>query len=264
MTDDVGHGACCPSGTPAFRHPPQDFSPRGTAESIDGMDIYVVGPQEGPLSGALVMIPEVFGIDSGRLKLVADTMADNGFFVVLSDLMRGRGISGPFDWSTFGTWVTQFKYEDVKVDLERVIDLAQSRVGPSVKIGALGFCWGSFVSSLASGNGTRFSAAAAAHPSHFNLNGFHGIDDNEVMAAISCPQMFLTASNDPADEKKGGSEEQILSRNPDWGSKCVFHEFPHVSHGWVTRGELSDPAVYEAFIQALEMMVDFLRDNLAH
>ncbi len=61
-----------------------DYKPSGAVESLGDLQAYVVGA---PGPRAVVVMPEIFGW-SGRLKGICDTLAEQGFFVVMPDCMR--------------------------------------------------------------------------------------------------------------------------------------------------------------------------------
>jgi hypothetical protein len=69
-----GH-ACCPPGSwPALQ---VDYAPNGTLVDIGGFKVYEIGSAR----KALVLFEDIFGIESGRHKIIADTYAALGFTV---------------------------------------------------------------------------------------------------------------------------------------------------------------------------------------
>ncbi len=72
---------CCPPGSwPALT---LTYSPIGKTEDIDGVKVYHVG--EG--SKVLVLFEDIFGIESGRHKSLADTYAVMGYNVYLPEFL---------------------------------------------------------------------------------------------------------------------------------------------------------------------------------
>lgn len=122
----------------------------------DGMEAYVVGDEKNKDEKAILLIPDLFGIDSGRTKQIAgffififlifceifyflfftpfvfsntnnvfvflDTLADQDYFVVCPDLFRGSAML-PKDISTkLIEWASARDYKTyVKPELEKVV-----------------------------------------------------------------------------------------------------------------------------------------------
>jgi hypothetical protein len=72
--------ACCPPGTPGFVKPDEHAALRGTVIHHERIECYVVRPEHAP-KGAIVLVPEVFGIHCGRLKEIADALANHAYEV---------------------------------------------------------------------------------------------------------------------------------------------------------------------------------------
>jgi len=76
-------GLCCISGVAA----PSDYT--GTIETIDGLPTYISKPS-GPPKGLIVMIPDAFGWEFPNNRVLCDTFAKKGqFLVYLPDFMNG-------------------------------------------------------------------------------------------------------------------------------------------------------------------------------
>ena len=60
-----------------------DYAPVGKEENIDGVKVYHCGSGK----KALIILEDVFGIDSGRHKVVTDTYANMGYDVYLPELL---------------------------------------------------------------------------------------------------------------------------------------------------------------------------------
>eukprot|EP00166_Cyanidium_caldarium_P001090 ctg_1492.g537 len=80
-------GGCCPPGSwPALQ---VDYKPRGTMKDIGkGVQAYVVGSG----SRGIIVLPDVFGVESGHSKAICDAFADAGFVAVLPDMFRGGAL----------------------------------------------------------------------------------------------------------------------------------------------------------------------------
>mmetsp|Transcript_6018 Transcript_6018/g.17212 ORF Transcript_6018/g.17212 Transcript_6018/m.17212 type:complete len:286 (+) Transcript_6018:46-903(+) len=222
--------SCCPSGSwPALR-PPDDYQPRGTEDRIDDLPVYYVGT---PGPKAVIVFPEVFGW-AGRLKGICDTLADEGFFVVMPDCHRGDTAAGK---SNTAQWIGQSPYSTVVgPDIKRLMDWLTAKGATSV--GAMGFCWGVWALAKASASGVPLKCGVGAHPSTQLERLAFGGDELEMMRRVQMPILLMPAGNDPPGIQPGGDvAEAAVAKG---GS---VRDFPRMQHGWVSRGELSDPAV---------------------
>jgi dienelactone hydrolase len=94
---------CCPPTAWPALSPPADYIPTGTESKLDDLPIYTVGT---PGTKAIIVLPEVFGW-GGRLKGICDTLAVEGYFVVMPDCHRGTTAAGQAD---FGAWVNTYSW----------------------------------------------------------------------------------------------------------------------------------------------------------
>ena len=86
-------------------------------------------------------------------------------------------------------------------------------------------------------------------------------NEEEILKNVKSPQMFLPSRSDkdsvklvaqmPNDTKIIGLGKQIL------GDGVEIIEFPDMSHGWTTRGDLSDPIVERDVKKAFNFVISF-------
>ncbi len=78
------------------------------------------------------------------------------------------------------------------------------------------------------------------------------------------PTMMLAAGNDAADVKAGGLMHAALLRSSSGvkESDLHFQEFATMTHGWVNRGDLADPAIAAGAEEALSLVEGFFRQHL--
>jgi hypothetical protein len=78
----------CPD---CFRGSIHEGNPKGEVTRIHGLDTYVSRPPNGTTPrGVVVIIPDAFGWDFGNSRLLADSYAEKGkFLVYLPDFMNG-------------------------------------------------------------------------------------------------------------------------------------------------------------------------------
>ena len=149
--------------------------------------------------------------------------------------------------------------DDIRRDLNGLV-VPYLRSQGVVKIAYAGYCFGGYVSFL----GCQDENISCGVGVHSALRIFNSHCSNEATAAsaVKCPQMLLQAGNDPENTKPGGEVHKVLLSLP-VGPECVVREFPDVSHGWVTRGNLEDGVVAENVKCAMQMTVEFINKHLA-
>jgi len=220
---------------------------------VDDLQIYQVGSGD----KGIVVAEEVFGIDSGRLKHICDLLANAGFNVVMPDFFRGDNMPDNGDFTRFGDWIKKFPWSKVEQDLfGKAVPLLEQNGAKS--IGILGFCWGSWVVFHASSS-DKIHAGVSAHPS-VRVAGMLGENELDLSKAIKCPQLIMPAGNDPDNVKKGGAHIEELKKKS-FGDKCEVVEFAQ-NHGWVPRGDISDPEVAKGFKDAMDLTIAFFRKHL--
>lgn len=238
---------CCPPGSWPAVLPPADYKPLGTEDKIDDLPIYTIGTGE----KAIIVLPEVFGWN-GRLKGIADTLANEGFLVVMPDCHRGETAATQTD---FGAWISKFSWDAViSKDFERMFKWLEGKGAKS--IGAIGFCWGVWAFCKAASVGVPLKAGVGPHPST-RLEGMMGGDELEMMKKVEIPVLLMPAGNDPDTVKPGGDVATAIASKG--GSS---HPYPEMEHGWASRGDVAVPAVKRDVEDCMKRAVDFFKSNL--
>ena len=198
----------------------------------------------------------------GTLGQICDTLAHSlGAAVVLPDFFLGdsmsKSVSDLSDATAKGAWIKgQASWGNLKPILDEAVTLL--RAEGIASIGVLGWCWGSFVTMHACASG-EFSAGCSAHPSHTKLCSLAGENEAEVVGAVNCPQLLLPTQGDPDAVQPGGSNEAIITAK---GLLCSVVAFPEMQHGFLSRGDLSDPIVARDVGIALQTIIDFMQVHL--
>jgi len=156
-------------------------------------------------------------------------------------------------------WIKNYSWEKVEKDVDRVWNLLWEKLGVK-KLGVVGFCWGSYGVLKLSSTG-KVAAGISFHPSHSRLTGLYGDDESSLLKAVQCPQLFVPAGNDPESCKEGGLAQKIFNEKS-IGKECQFKEFPEMQHGWVPRGDLTDPKVARDVRAALDLGSKFFAKHL--
>mmetsp|Transcript_20637 Transcript_20637/g.23356 ORF Transcript_20637/g.23356 Transcript_20637/m.23356 type:complete len:255 (-) Transcript_20637:71-835(-) len=253
MAESNCNKGCCPIGSePALA---SDYQAKGAESILGDLPIYTIG--EG--KSAVIVSYDVYGFNGGRVRLICDQLAEQGYYVILPDFYRGDA----WDPETaitmeLTTFVQKFAWEKLKVDFDEKLlpHLAEKGIE---KVGLVGFCWGAWLNFHAMHN-EKFTCGANLHPS-IRLENCFGSNEVELAKGVKCPQLVFAASNDPDNVKGDGEVLQVLKAAP-FGDKCVFQEFPEVNHGFVTRGDVSTPEVARDVKIAMEGVVAFFKTHL--
>ncbi|OBT53763.1 hypothetical protein VE04_05044 [Pseudogymnoascus sp. 24MN13] len=167
--------------------------PTGTVSTIHGLETYVATPPNAP-KGLIVMIPDIFGWETNNSRLLADSLSQDGdFLVYLPDFMNGTapppgtmelmdsllGPSPSLATTIFykPVWAVQFASAAIPflardrdaVVRQRIYDFHHAvRSDPSTAhlgLGSAGYCWGGkYTIHLCQEDG-MVDAGFAAHPS---------------------------------------------------------------------------------------------------
>jgi hypothetical protein len=91
-----------------------------------------------------------------------------------------------------------------------------------------------------------------------------GSGDNmqEVASEMRVPTMMLAAGNDGDDVKVLGLLHTALRNSGVKESDLHFQEFADMKHGWVNRGDLTDPATAAGAEEAVTLVEGFFRRHL--
>ncbi|CAD7958258.1 unnamed protein product [Amoebophrya sp. A25] len=248
--------SCCPPGSWPLLVADKDYEPKGLLSVIDqDIPIYVSG--DAATGKGVIVLPEIFGFE-GRLKNICDTIAENGYFVVMPDCHRGDSAKGK---ENIPAWVKECDDKNpVTKDLAKVVSYFESKGVPATSLSAIGHCWGTWawVQGVAEGD-LKLRCGLGPHPS-IKLEQFAFGRSQEDMckkavekAGGALPVLLITAGNDPPNVKAGGELVEIL--------KAETFDFPEQQHGWFSRGDVSNPEVKAAVEKTMTMVVEFLKKH---
>jgi carboxymethylenebutenolidase len=133
---------------------------QGTAADGHSFSIYRADPA-GPPRGGLVIVQEIFGVNS-HIRAVCDDYAAEGYVAVAPALFdrveRGVELGYQADDVAAGRAIRE------KVSLEQAqadVEAAAKEVAGVGKIGAIGYCWGGTVAWVAATRSHSFAAAVS-------------------------------------------------------------------------------------------------------
>jgi dienelactone hydrolase len=283
MSAAEGGESCCPPGSigaPPGPAPTFDdqHQPKGTFVTVPDtlMPCYYVAPSSASESAsaasyagntkAMILFPDVWGFQS-RILLIADWLAQHAScHVLVIDFFRGETKD---DHADMKAWFEGIPYEPtIARDLASCIDYLQTKHGIT-DFGAMGFCWGGWAiaktcqaSSLSSATAAvvpSWKVVVSPHPSFKIEPWVFGGDDVQLMQSMTCPVLLMPAGNDPPYTQPDSAEFQAM---PNKKSSKSIH-FQDMSHGWTTRGDLTDdPKLKRDVDAALQASLDFIQTHL--
>jgi dienelactone hydrolase len=228
---------------------------KGCEYQIEGnLTLYHVGHGE----KAIIFIHDIFGLDSGRSRKVADEFADHGYQVFFPDLFRGDTFPDNGKFDTFSQWLKKHPTNGLTDDvINHVLPYAKSKGATS--IGMIGFCWGSYLMTHLCLLYPEFKAVVHPHPS-YQLFSMLGEDGAAALNKVTCPQLYMPAGNDEVGLKPNGALIALMEKN--LGEKVKSVEFPKMQHGWFVRGDLADPKIAEDYKESFRLSVEFFQKYL--
>ncbi len=160
-----------------------------TAADGHELDCYVAEPS-GPARGGLVVIQEIFGVNS-HIRSVADGYAKDGYLAVAPALFdrAQRGVEltyEPADMAQGMKLAQQVGMENSLKDVAAALDYARAN-SDGKKTGVVGYCWGGTLAWLAA---TRLGPAAA-------VGYYGGRIAQYAQERPTCPVMLHFGRRDP-------------------------------------------------------------------
>ena len=244
--------------------------------------VYVSGDES---SGkAVIIAPDVWGWNGGRTRAIADLLASSGYYVVVLKVLDppfeggtdGDGLPPDFDMGTrereFLDWIKTITCHEIAPKLSAILSEVQGkRVGMLVRAKIVsqyhsmpcsliaacyqGFCWGAWVCAKTSAElSEAVEVCVCAHPS-IQIEGAYGGDPVTLAGAVRCPFHFLPAGNDAKNmysEEEGGIFLAIKQKH----SESSTTYFEDMQHGFVSRGDTSDPKISKDVSVAVKKIQD--------
>jgi len=249
--------ACCPEGS--IGSPPfsgYSWRDKGLEDQVGDITVYRTGVS----SKCIIWCYDIYGFKGGRTRELCDKIADLGYMVIIPDFFRGewRDVEAEdlAEWiQKQSDWRGQRQAEWV----EKILPYAREQGGQT--FGVAGTCWGGYMVARLSSYG-EFKAGVSFHPATtFIAENILKEELYEVLDEVGCPQLVLTAGNDHANEKPGGLANKV------WGvmsigPQCQFREYPDMTHGWTTRGDIRDPKVDNCCRAAFNCLKGFFETHL--
>lgn len=290
--------SCCPPGSLGSCAESSSFQSSGRFVDYGGIRCYASG-SESHATSLVVVFHDLFGIFSGRTRQICDSVAAQGCYVVMPDAFCGQYCSdaGLTSWNPIRRagsflralrYIRKFRWRSGSCDghptngameplygrvLSALAELPSFRdsVVPR-RFMPLSFCWGSWAAYLTAAatamgvpgfQGWSIVGGVHFHPSLRVLRLTKRGDDPTlpqseaglVDAAPPGPHIFVVCSNDPDNLRVTGGVGALVCGK---GGQVV-----HVAsiHGYMNRGEPSDPSIAADVQKGEELISTSLRTN---
>ena len=283
---------CCPTGSwPQLLRTREEINGEETptfAGEVIMLDqatetrAYVVQPnkESTPFKGSLMVIPDIYSVralnlqsrSGDRMGVICDALAAQGYRVALLDIFHdepfdmsiGAPSDGKFEkFQAFAqngahAWFTKHNYQHLAASVRACKDyLMQNCPEPNKSLGAIGFCFGTWVTSKANAMGdVDFTCSVGYHPST-RLEGFHGGDEIQLLNSLKMPTLFMWAGNDSEVFLENKPGRDALEKT---GGGVL--EFSDMLHGWVSRGDVANDLVKRDVEKALNSTFEFLEKHM--
>lgn len=253
--------SCCPPDSLPYLQ--SDGTSKGAKNKVEDVEFFECN------AGAekkLLLIPDVWGWDSGRIRLLADHFAEaEGFHVVIPKLLAsppfeggtdGDALPPSFDMANrqpdFLAWVKEQPFTMQEPLVKSMMNYLR-KDNADAKIYLIGCCWGAYIVAEMCGSdelSANVVKGVGIHPS-VGIAGIYGKNDEEIVKAMKAPVLWAPTKSDPDDYRSSG---KLLTASPE-GSDFV--DFPTVTHGFFTRGDSKDEEVAKNVEKAIADILAF-------
>ncbi|WVQ91996.1 hypothetical protein IAS59_005804 [Cryptococcus gattii] len=228
-----------------------EYSPKGSYTTINGLKAYTIGPEDAKVS--VLVVYDVFGY-SPQILQGADIIASQGYRVVMPDFLVGNcatpDMFTPENEAKKVEYFSKFpggcatQAEPVAKAVNSLIEAGHG------KVAVIGFCWGYKCAVLSEGL-AKADAFIGVHPT------FPAPDDAD---RINVPLAILSTSGEDINVINA-IQKGVESKNP---GKNFFKHFAEQIHGFAAaRGDLSGGPATEAYAEAYQLIVKFLKDQVS-
>jgi len=256
---------CCPPGSWGAVAPPAEYKNKGSMEAVGKIKAYVVRPST-PSNKALICVPDIFGLDSGRTKAICDDYSEKlGCLVIMPDILGNDVYDMSWGWPNanmgnmlwFMRWCTRH-------NPNKEIGVFKANVKPFLekekieKFACFTFCWGALIGAALSAL-PECKGQVGFHPSYNAFQATFFASKATILGSIKCPQLYLPGNNDIV--KPNGEFDTFIREKT--SQEVTVHVYEKEMHGFVNRGDVSNPDVAKDVQAALEEGEVFLTKVLA-
>lgn len=256
--------SCCPPDAAPYLA--ANHVDEGSVKEVEGVTYYNVGAGE---IGLLVM-PDVFGWNGGRVRALSDQFAKRGFNVFIPKLLPpleggtdGDGLPPDFAMSRFGAEVGPLLSgawgpAAVVSQFLKVVDAAKA---DGVKrFGFIGYCYGGWIGMYLSKAmpSEELVAAACPHPS-VHMEGMIGGNPVALASEVNCPWALFpcgdsAAGGDPGIYDADGALYQALEAK--FPGSNLTKRYGKMVHGFTVRAKITDDDAGKEIAKSVQECMD--------
>jgi len=241
--------SCCPKNSAPYLA--VDYAGKGKIGEADGVSYYQVGR---PSQRGLLLIPDVFGWNGGRIRAIADDFAEKGLSVWIPKVLEAYeggtdddGLPPNFNLSERGGEMGGLLQGPWGVGeaLPKALKVIEAmRVAGITKFGVVGVCYGCWLGMHISKEipSSELLCAVSPHPSA-HIEGMLGGSPAELARRCQCPWALF-----PCGKPDEGGDPDIYDENGElfmaleekMPGKNMIKRFEGMFHGFVTRGAIKE------------------------
>jgi carboxymethylenebutenolidase len=239
--------------------------PTDDGDLLDDMATYVSQPNVAGKHPAVIVIQEIFGVNS-NIQTICDQFAAEGYFAVAPALFHREGTSEAVrgtnrvygygeapDMEARQKAVGNWKDDELILDLNTTIEWLKS--DPRVqgdRIGIVGFCAGGRITYLAAAACPGLSAASVFYGGRIMVQWGGGPTPFDRTANIQCPVMgsFGDQDQNPTVDDVSKIEAELKKS----GKQYDFKMYPGAGHGFFCdeRSSYHEPSAKDAWDRTLD------------
>lgn len=216
------------------------------------LQAFIVYPQVSHKAPVILMVHEIFGL-TDWVRSMADTLAADGYVVIVPDLLSqtGPGGGGSESYPSQDARIRAVSMLDtgqVNADLNAAADYALKLPAANGKLAVIGFCWG---------GGTAFEFATVRHDLRAAYV-FYGPPPADL-AAITAPVYGFYAGNDARITATVPATEAAMKK---LGKKYFPVVYAGAGHGFMRLGvdpSNTNPANISARREAMQRLLQLLK-----
>jgi dienelactone hydrolase len=243
---------CCPPGAVGYLAP--DHKDEGVIKSVDGVSFYQIGSGK----NGLMLLPDVWGWNSGRTRALADEFSKRGMSVYVPKILEPYQVTGEkgsesHDDGLPPDFNIKERFSELKPLLsgawhrekatEQCLKVVKAMKSAGVeRIGLHGFCYGAWPGMELAAKVPEVVCCSASHPS-LHLEGMVGGDAVELASKSKAPWAFFPcgkadAGGDPDMYDEDGAAFKALEKN--FPKKNLTKRIVDMAHGFHCRGHIRE------------------------
>ncbi|KAK5072404.1 hypothetical protein LTR51_005040 [Lithohypha guttulata] len=234
-------------------------TPVGMTEQINGESLYLSYPRNENQSVAILYLTDIFGNALVNNRLLADSLARAGYFVVMPDLFRGDpvpadALSGGSPGFNITTWRARHPQSQIEEVIQSAISTTRGQFGAS-RVGAVGYCFGGKYVARFLAPGRGLDAGFTAHPSATTADEWRAIAGPISIA-------FGDLDNSNTADNRTNIESIFQGGNKTYQTTL----YANAEHGFAVRTNLTDRkkafAQESAYFQAVRWFDAWMKDQI--